>query len=97
MSNPYNIYISNYNGELIQLKQIFKRLAWVLEPEISIIVVINWDTCYQLSHYPKCYPLWYNGQNDDFTPYRSRFQSSTRLSVMEFPCSEKNVRIGLVM
>ena len=45
-----NIYIFNYNGELIKLKQTFKGLAWVLGPEFTIIVVnkannsvvINW-------------------------------------------------------
>ena len=37
--NPFNIYIFNYNGELVQLKQSFKGLTWVLGSEITIIVV----------------------------------------------------------
>ena len=37
--NSSNIYNFNYNGELIQLKQIFKGLARILGPEITIIVV----------------------------------------------------------
>ena len=61
--NPFNIYIFNNNGELIQLQQTLKGLACTQGLEITMIVEnieikrvdMNWAPCYKLSHYH--YPI----------------------------------------